>query len=258
MLLNNHNGLKLVIYNAQNQSEKVLSPYSTKALYKTLNIYNEEVETSKDYFDLEIENLKEVKSNHIEANKKRNICFISNKVLYLPQNKVVNLETKETRKEYQKGCVSISYDEIITFTDDIKILVADSVSYFAKKTDSLKYRNEDIKEISEEITKAKETKSFFAGNETKRARYIKLLEEKRKQGFDYLCFAYGVEQAITNKVYFSNPVSRYEKSNDYLHAEKVRDLLNTCCYSKDKLSIYEVLKMLEVCNITIKRKKASD
>lgn len=260
MLLNNHNGFKLVIYNNESQSEKALNPYATKAIYDTINIYDEKVETSKDYFDLQIDDLKEVKKNHIEANKKRNINFICDKVLYLPQNKILKIETIETRKEYHKGCISISYDEMITFTDDIKIIVGDSVSYFAKKSDKLRYSNEDIKSISEEIQTAKETKSFFESHEKQKERkdkYIKLLEEKQKSGFDYLCFAFNVEKANAKKIYFSNCISKYEKSKEYLHAEKVQKILNSCCYSKDKLSINEVLKMLDICNITIKRKKAS-
>lgn len=254
MLLNNHNGLKLVIYNNESQSEKALNPYTTKAIYKTLNIYDEKVETSKDYFDFEIDNLKEVRKNHIEANKKRNICFICDKTLYIPVCKVLNIETIETRKEYKKGCISISYDEIITFSEDIKIIVNDSVVYFAKKTDKCRYNNEDIKSISEELQKAKETKLLFAGSETKREKYIKLLEEKQKAGFDYLVFAYNVEKTTGEKVYFSNPVSKYEKSKEYIHAEKVQEALNKCIYKNNQLSIYEVLSILEKCNISIKRK----
>jgi len=250
MKVNNNNGVKMVIYDNAKETTKALNPYATKALFESVNIYGEKYPASDDYFSIIIDDLKQVRKNHIEANKKRNICFICDNLLYLPACKVVNIEIKENRKEYRAGCISISYDEIITFSEDIKIIVKDSETAFKKKSDPAGDNREEVKSIAEELQKAKEAKPLFNKNKD---RYINLLEEKQKAGFDYIIFAYRVFEKTTNKIYFSNPVSREEKSKEYLHAEKVQKVLNDCVYKNNQLSIYEVLAILKKCNVSIKK-----
>lgn len=257
--VNNHSGKKMILYGSatNTQTERVLNPYSTKAIFNTINIYGETIQSETDYFDIEIDNLKQVKTNHIDANKKRNICFLCGDALYIPYNKVIDFAIKETRKEYQKGCISVSYDEILTFDNDIKVIYRDSFFTWKKGTDAInKEYKEEAENLADAIAKARETKSLFDSPKIKasKERLIQLYESKIKEGFDYICWCYHAVKKTTNKIYFSMPTHHKEKSKEYQHAEKVLNVLNSCCYSNDKLSIYEVIKMLDKCNITIKRK----
>lgn len=257
---------KVIFYNSTTgeETERVINPYKTKTFFNSVNIYGETYRHNNDDFIIKIEKLKPAKNqeSHINASKRRNDYFIVlekgtlNGVLYLPLSVVKEWKTEEEKEERPSasGCVCVSYNDYVIFNEDIKIATKDSKVYFAKGSDPIDRRyREDLKNIDEELQKAKETKSFFKSEEhrTKKDRYISLLESKKAQGFDYVVYQYRCIDVITDNLVFYGCVDHYEKSKEYIKAEKLTEELKKICSS---WYIGYTLELLKHYNITKKRK----
>lgn len=79
-----------------------------------------------------------------------------------------------------------------------------------------------------------------------------IYEQKIADGFKFSAFGYSQPQR-TAHIEGCAGVQKVEKSNEYKHAEKILSVMNECCYSKNKLYISELLRMMKKLNITIKR-----
>ena len=78
-------------------------------------------------------------------------------------------------------------------------------------------------------------------------------EKKIQEGYMIMSHQVSTEQEIA-RIDACAGVQRVEKSQDFKLLEKVRDIINSCVYSSNKLSINEIERITEKLNITIKRK----
>ena len=257
---------KIIFYNNTNgeQTERIINPYNTKTFFNSVNIYGDTYLNSSDYFNIIIEELKPVKNQdtHINASKRRNDYFIVLEkgtlqgVLYLPLSVVKEWTTKERKEERPSasGCVCVSYDDYLIFNKEIKITTKDTKVFFARGSDPIdrNYR-EDLQNIDDELQKAREHESLFKSDKIREAkkRYIALLEQKKKDGFDYIVYQYRCISVITDNLTFYNCVDHYEKSKDYIAAEKLTEEIKKICGS---WYISNTLELLKSYKITKKRK----
>lgn len=264
MKINNYsNDVRTVILYGSNDIIKEINPYNTKAFFTSKNIFNENVESYDDYYKIIIENLIECANNpkHISAKKKNNNIFIVwvrgkysdiNGVLYIPFNKVILHEVITNKKDMRgDGCVNVSYDDKIIFDNDIKIICKDSDIYFAKPTDQIKSHYENITDIDECIAKEKERiqkyKNLFHNCE----RLIELYESKKAQGYKYKVFNYRAIEKEYNYLMFYNCVDHYEKSAEYIKAEKLTESIKEI---NNKWDVDDTIKLLKLFKLTKKRK----
>lgn len=170
--------------------------------------------------------------------------------LYISEKDIIKIEEREERQEMRKGCIDISKYYDIELAHPVALCSAYELRLykdFGAVPEHLKRTAKDLKQKREEIEK--EDKKYFKKN---KADILKAYDEKIAQGFTVYTIGSG-EKKPSAKVSAGCGVVRYEKSTDYLKAEKINKIINSCCYNSNQLSIYEVLKILEKLNITTKR-----
>ena len=256
MLVNQFYIKNLVIYGTNDEIKKPVNPYQMKAQYKREDILNELIDFQSDYFNISIdEDIKEVRANHIEANKRKNKIFVYDQVLYLPSSLIIDYTTKEKREESHRGCVAVSYDELLTLNNKIKIIVKDSQTHFAKPSDPIdKNHRQDIKDLEEEI-KDWETAQFLPPHAKERKeRIIKLYKDKIKEGYKYRVITYQCVTRITNKLYCVGYIDHYEKTPEYIKSEKLlKDFNKISSRWGHDVSMSEWLEIEKHFTITRKR-----
>jgi hypothetical protein len=255
-----HQAYKVIIY-TDNQNENAIEFYEAKTYFSSVNLYGETYQSESDYLTLEIDNLKIVRNNptHINASKRRKDLFIlasndyQQTALYIPRSALKDLSVEERKTEDRKGCLSVHYDSLLTFGENIKVKTITAKAYFAKPTDQAdKNHREEIKRIDDEIEKTRSHMSFFKGEKHRQARerYLALLEEKKRAGFEYLVYQYGSVEVTTDNLRLFGYVDHYEKSAEYIKAEKLTKELQTI---NERWTIYNTLDLLERYKLTKKR-----
>lgn len=265
MKLNNYANeiRKIVIYGGTVEKEKEINPYNAKAFFQSKNLFNETVESYDDYFKIIIDDLIECNANpvHINAKKKNNKIFVVwvcgkygdvNGVLYVPFSKILKHEIIEQKKDMRgDGCINVSYNDKIVFTDDIKIICKDSEIYFAKPSDPIKNQHEEIAEIDELIEKERERIEKYKNLFDKSERLINLYEQKKQEGYKYKVFNYRAIDKNYNYLMLYNCVDHYEKTPEYIKAEKLTEQIKKICSHWD---VDDTVKLLKSYKLTKKRK----
>ena len=252
---------KVIVY-TDNQSEKEIEFYGAKTYFKSVNLYGETYQAEDDYFTLEIDSLKIVRNNptHINASKRRSDIFIvlfpydhRRNALYVPRSALKDWSVEDRKEEYRKGCISVCCDSRFIFGENIKVKTLTAKAYFAKPTDPAdKNHREEVKRIDDEIEKTRSHISFFKGEKHRQARerYLALLEEKKRAGFEYLVYSYANEEVTTDNIRLLAPVDHYEKTAEYIKAEKLTKEMQTI---NKRWTIYNTLDLLERYKLTKKR-----
>ena len=253
----------LVLYGANIESEKEINPYNAKAFFESENIFKENVIAYDDYFKIVIDSLIECSANptHINAKKRNNKIFVVWRVgkyggvngsLYIPFSKVIKHEVIEEKKDMRgDGCINVSYNDKIVFDNDIKIICKNSKSYFAKSGDPIpnesRYNVEDLEElIKHETERAQKYPAIF-----KNDRLLKLYNEQLKQGKKYRVFEYRCEDRNYQYLMLYNCVDHYEKSKEYIKAEKLTEEIKKI---NNKWDVDDTIKLLKLFRLTKKRK----
>ena len=252
----------LVFYGVNIKSEKEINPYNAKAFFTTKNLFNEELESFDDYFKIIISNLVECKNinTHINKQKKNNNIFVVwvrgkygdiNGSLYIPFSKVINHEVIEEKKDMRgDGCINVSYNDKIVFDNDIKIICNDSEIYFAKPTDQINNQHEKIIDIDECITEETERAQKYPDVFHNCERLIELYKSKKEQGYKYRVFNYRAIEKNYNYLMLYNCVDHYEKSAEYIKAEKITADFKKIC---DRWGVDDTIKLLKIYKLTKKR-----
>lgn len=264
MKINNYyNDIRtLVLYGDNTQKEQSINPYNSKAFFDTKNMFEEPCESYDDYYHIYIANLVECNNNptHINAKKKRELVFVVwvvgkhgdvNGVLYIPFNKVLTHEVIEKKKDMRgDGCVCVSYNDKIVFDDSIKIICKDSAHYFAKPNDQIRNQNDDITEIEGCIEKEQERLEKYGALFHNSQRLIDLYKSKLEEGYKYRCFAYRYKDVNYKYLMLYNYVDHYEKSPEYVKAEKLtKDLAEI----NKHWDVDDTIKLLKTYKLTKKR-----
>ena len=265
MKINNYsNEIKtFILYGNDSQTEKNINPYNSKAFFDTENILKQTTESYDDYYKLIINDLAESSTNpaHINAKKKKNLIFIvwvkdrygfTSGSLYIPFNKVLKHEIIEEKKDMRgDGCVNVSYHDKIIFTDDIKILCKDSFHYFAKPNDPIRNINDDVAELADCIAKEEEHMQKYPKVYKNAEMLIKLYNEKIKEGYKYRCFSYRSVEKSYKYFMLYNCVDHYEKSPEYIKAEKLTETIKKI---NGKWDTDDTIKLLKIFKLTKIRK----
>jgi len=269
MKVNSFDLSKIFIYESDNKIIEMPSNYY-EALYKSRDLSGDLYEASDRYCDLEINNLIKVNANHIASNIAKNNAFVvldkdRNRVytyetkyfLYLPVSMVEKIETQEATQEIHKGEKGIMLHKVITFKSDI-VAVKDSNYLFTKtflEAKNLTPNLENIKSIREKIDDLKTAKSLFKDKEkakAKREKNILFLTDLLKADFNYMVFNYRGVKRLVNTLKCFSPIDHYEKTPEFIEAEKITDLMNKCVFNNNKLYVSNILEMLNYLNISIK------
>lgn len=170
--------------------------------------------------------------------------------LYISESDIIKIEEREERQEMRTGCTDILKYYDIELLHPVALCSAYDLRLykdFGAIPEHLKHTAKGLKQKREEI--AREDKKYFKKN---KADILKAYDEKIAQGFTVYTIGNG-EKKPSAKLSAGCGVVRHEKSVDYLKAEKINKIINSCCYDSHQLNIYEVLKILEKLNITTKR-----
>lgn len=266
MKLNNYsnNITNIVLYSGNTETQKNINPYNAKAFFNSKNIFNESIESYDDYFKIVVENLTECANSerHINANKKRNNIFVVwvrgkygevDGSLYIPFNKVIFHEVIEDKKDMRgDGCINVSYNDKIVFLPEIQIICKDSIIYFAKGDEAIKSQFESVQDLEEciekETERAKKYPSLFHNCE----RLLTLYKEKQNQGFKYKIFNCRAIETNYKYLMLYNCVDHYEKSAEYIKAEKLTEHIKKINKHWD---VDDTIKLLKSFKITKTRTK---
>lgn len=266
MKINNYSNeiRKVIIYNGAAETTKEINPYNIKAFYDSKNIFDEPTEGSDDYPKVIINNLIECANNekHINAKKKNNYIFVVwvrgkycgavDGVLYVPANKIKSHEVLTNKKDMRgDGCVNVSYDDKIIFNDEIKIVCKDSEVYFAKGDEPIKNHFESITDLDECIEKETERAEKYPSLFHNAERLLTLYKEKKEQGYKYKVFNYRAIEKEYNYLIFYNCVDHYEKTAEYIKAEKMTEDIKRINKHWD---VDDTIKLLKLFKLTKKRK----
>lgn len=264
MKVNDFEIKNIIVYDEE--SEQLIKPCRFEGIYNTRTITGEKLPTQDGYPSLFIEDLKKVNRNQINTSKAKKYNFVvldrenstnysTYYLLYINRSIIGEIETKEEHKEYQTGCVSVIYNTYIYFKFNY-VKNHDRKINFAK-TDAealaLTHDYESIKEISEMIQERKEMKSYFKDNEEiqrNKQKTIDFLEMRKKDGFKYLVWVWDYEWS--NCLKCCGYVDHYDKTAEFKELEEITKDINSCIYSSNKLSTFEVARMME--KLTIKRR----
>lgn len=256
-----------VIYDQeQNEQERTINPYNSKAFFNSVDIYGEPLEIYDDYYSIFVPDLVECKNNptHIKAKEKKGLIFVVWVVdkygsvygaLYIPTNAIKSHEIIEEKRDMQgRGCVCVSYNDKIVFdSEKIKIECRDSKYFFAKGSDPIPESGRaDVVDLREELEKSQEhLEKYLTLNPEKRAKYIELLKQKIAEGYEYRVSQYRCTSTSANYLILYNCVDHYEKSADYIKLEKLTNQIRAINkhWGED-----DTLKLLAIFKLTKKRK----
>ena len=264
MKVNDFEIKNIIIYDAER--EQLIKPCRFEGVYNTRTITGEKTPTKDNYPALLIEDLKKVNCNQIKTSKAKQYNFVvldressteysKYYLLYLNRSIIGEIETKEERKEYQKGRISVIYNTFIYFKFNYVKNHDRKINFVKTDADALAltHNYDNIKDISELIQERKEMKSYFKDNEEKqrnRQKTIDFLEMRKNDGFKYLVWVWGYEWS--NCLKCCGYVDHYDKTDDFKELEEITKVINSCVYSSNKLSSYEVARMME--KLTIKKR----
>ena len=168
-------------------------------------------------------------------------------ILYWLFNFVSITNKKDMRGD---GCINVSYDDKIVFDSDIKIICKNSKSYFAKGDDPAPKSHCDIELITDLIAKEQERYNKYPSVFYSSKKLIDLYEEQLKQDKKYRVFEYRCEERNYNYLMLYNCVDHYEKTPEYIKAEKLTEELKSICSHWD---VCDTLKLLKKYKLTKKR-----
>lgn len=168
--------------------------------------------------------------------------------LYLSEDDIKTMKEYETVSENKKGCKEFVKKYYFELTKNIFLASAYDLKLYKSDAEIPPQWLSHTHKLEEYL---KENYSFW--KEKGKEETIKAYEERIKEGFIYSSFQV-TDRRPSSAFVACCGVQRVEKSKEYQHAEKIKDLLNSCVYTSNKLSIYEVLRILEKCNISKKRK----
>ena len=168
--------------------------------------------------------------------------------LYLSQTDILQMEESEEETEQRKGCKE--FIKKYNFVTSRPLFLASVYELYLFKTweEMTEQQQRKAQKLS---AKLEENRPDWL--QIGKADTIKAYEDRIKEGFVYCVFGVSPRTPVNNFIACCG-VCRTEKSPGYKQAEKIKDIINSCCYDKNKISIYEVLTMLQKLNITIKRK----
>lgn len=230
----------VVLYDQeQNETEKTINPYNSKAFFPSVNIYGEPIEIYDDYYKISVPDLVECKNNptHIKSKEKRGLIFVVWVVdkygsvygsLYIPRTAVLSCETLTEKTDHQgRGCVCVSYnDKLVLDSTKIQLICQDSRHYFAKGDDIAPDGRCDFEDIAEELEKTRQfMKKYPQISQENRARYCALLEDKLAQGYKYRVSHYRCITTVADYWVLYNCVDHYEKTPEYVKLEKLTNQL---------------------------------
>ena len=173
-------GVEKEVINKENQ-------FNFEAPYKTLNVFGEPYDWTENYPNLIIDDLKKVNRNHIEANKRKGVNFYvyDNKgglILYINESMIEKIEELTEKKEYRKGDVSVQYNTLLTFKENL-IEVDEMNAKFVKADDPAKTnyygRSKDIEEVIKVLRKSTRAEA---------GKIIKFYQDKLEQGYKYIIY----------------------------------------------------------------------
>jgi len=261
---NKYEARSLVLYNDQEETTKSISPYISRVYFKDVDIFGDTITNSEDYYSIEVNFLLISNKNpkNIQAKKRRQECFIVLEpgtlegVLYIPFKRVLTHEITEVKKDHQnRGCVSVSHNDLITFDTSIQLYAKASRLSFVKGSDPAPSGHCDYERIDERLEKLKNSPSPFLKKDPERmARLIALYEQKLAEGFEYIVWEYRCEWKRAESILFEGHVERYEKSPEYIKLEKLTNDLKTINkhWGED-----DTIQLLKKFNITKKRNGGS-
>lgn len=244
MKLNNYSYINevrtVVLYDQeQNETEKTINPYNSKAFYQSRNIYGEPLEMYDDYYRIIVPELVECKNNptHIKSKEKRGLIFVVWLVdkygsvygsLYIPKLAIISHKIEEEKKDYRgRGCVCVSYNDRLVF-DPLKIRIEceESRTFFAKKDEPAPDGRCDIESIKEEIEKQADILAKYPTiKPDNRRRYVALLEQKLSEGYEYKVKQYRWKKVSADYLVLYNCIDHYEKTPEYIKLEKLTNQL---------------------------------
>ena len=236
-------------------SPKEISFYKSEVLYLSKNMLDEKYETKTDYYYF-FKDIKKVYRNNLETNLKKGFsCIVlDSKEEYYPYNNIYNLylnndivesyEIIERKEEKEKGLIQVSYDYLIKFKLDY--LTALDSAFFFCKTD------EEVFKITQNLNNINTIEETIENAKTEKVKTF--LEEKKRQGFKYRVFIYHAFRVKSNRLLLSGCVDHEIKDNFYKQVEKITEIMNKCLFS-EKIYPFQVIKMLNSLNISIKKGK---
>lgn len=168
--------------------------------------------------------------------------------LYLAASDIITQEEREEIREMRKG--NKEHIKSIYFVLSRPLFLASAYDLLLFKTweEIPQQWQHNAKPLKERL---EENKSYWI--EKGKLETIAQFEKKIKEGFFYSCFTVSSRFPSCDFLACCGVV-REEKSNDYKHAEKIKEEMNKHIYKSNQLSIYEVLELLKCLNISIKRK----
>lgn len=259
------------IYKINEKGEAIrLGCYYYEAIINTKNeLFDNESQDADRYADINFDAFPIIKRNQITKYLRENKSFFikavhpawndseslyswDNKIdLYLSAADIVAEETTETPHENKKGCTE--YEKRTVFTLKKPLFIATGLEVKI-------YKNfEDIP--AHLRTKAKSLEDNYKQNceywkENKPA-ILETYKKRLAEGWKLYTIAKS-QPVQTCRFVAGFGYVRQEKTNEYKTAEKIKDIINSCVYDSNKLSIYEVLRIIEKLNITIKRSKTHE
>lgn len=169
--------------------------------------------------------------------------------LYLSNIDIVSYDPYFETKEYHKGEKSFILHYDIKLRKPIATGKAHELRLykdFESVPDFYQRTAQDLKKRYEELRPTKLNPTI---KESVKAAY----EQKLKEGYTIMSHQVSTEQEVT-RIDACAGVQRVEKTQEFKHLEKIKDIINSCVYSSNKLSINEIERITEKLNITIKRK----
>ena len=172
--------------------------------------------------------------------------------LYLCESDILSITQREEETETKKGCKEFSLNYDIKLTKPIFLAHAHVLKLyksFEEIPENEKRFAKDLKMKHEEL-KQDSKKSFLM---EKKKQVLEAYENKIKDGFSTYVFT--SEKQYTDHFSACCGYYRKETTPEYDRAEKIKEIINACAYGSNKLSIYEVLRILEKLEIKIKEKE---
>lgn len=249
MSLEVNSGLRINAINVYGVEKEVINKGDQccfEAPYKTLNVFGEPYNWTENHPNLIIDDLKKVNRNHIEANKRKGVNFYTyddkgELILYINKSMIEKIEELTEKKEYRKGDVSVQYNTLLTFKENI-VLVNEMNTKFVKADDPAEpnYYG-SIKEIEEVIKDFR--KSTRAGTDKR----IKSYQDKLKQGYKYII--YPITKKNTNQLKIVRYVDHHEKTQERLEFEAINRELEKINSHWSEYHTEELLKRFKLTRI---------
>ena len=229
MFINGRAVKAIVIYGKQ--GEKELEVCNDNALFRGRNIYDEEVESNSDIIDLKDVDYKQARQ--VNKAKREGKAFYNDTTLYLPEEEIANIETRETYDEFNEGDKSFRTVTTLEFKN-IKVKSRSYDHEYKKPTDEYVQSYFHLSKIEDVIDRQK--------NKAHKA----YLNKKLKQGYKYI--SYEPKEVEASKIEIYSYVTRHEKTQERLEFEELsNELSKICdrwheCHTKELLKKYKLVR----------------